>query len=143
MSVALAAVLVSPGRWRAAVATGAGAYVIGVCTSILVLGWHFPSDVLGGLLVASGFFFCAVAALHAVSAPSRAAAARERIRLASPRLADLALVALVGIGVVVLLRASDLLAFARLHTSATAMALAIVAASAGLLATAALIADDR
>ena len=99
---------------------------------------------LGGLLVASGFFFCVVAALHAVSVPNRAAATRERIRLAlSPRLTDLALVALVGIGVVALLRASDLLAFARLHTSAMAMALAIVAASAGLLATAALIADDR
>jgi membrane-associated phospholipid phosphatase len=144
MSVALAAVLVAPGRWRATVATAAGGYVIGVCTSILVLGWHFPSDVLGGLLVASGFFFCVVAALHAVSVPNRAAATRERIRLAlSPRLTDLALVALVGIGVVALLRASDLLAFARLHTSAMAMALAIVAASAGLLATAALIADDR
>lgn len=143
MSVALAAVLIAPGRLRAAVAAGAAVYVVGVCTSVLVLGWHFPSDVLGGLLVASGFFFGTVAGLHALSGTSRAAA-RERIRVAmSPRLAEAALVALAGIGVVGLLRAPDLLAFARLHTSATAMALAIVAASAGLLAGAALIADDR
>lgn len=143
MSLALAAVLVAPGRWRAAVAGVAAVYVIGICTSVLVLGWHFPSDVLGGLLVASGFFFLTVAAVHAVSRSHRAAA-RERIRLAvSPRLAEAALAALVGIAVVALLRASDLLAFARLHTTATATGLAIIAASAGLLATAALITDDR
>jgi membrane-associated phospholipid phosphatase len=143
MSLALAAVLIAPGRWRASVAIAAVAYVIGVCTSVLVLGWHFPSDVLGGLLVASGSFFGTVTALRAVSGTSRAAA-RERIRLAaSPRLAEAALVALVGLGVVGMLRASDVLAFARLHTSATATALAIIAASAGLLAGASLIADDR
>ncbi len=143
MSIALAAVLVAPGRWRATVATTAAAYVIGVCSSVLVLGWHFPSDVLGGLLVASGFFFLTVAALQAVGGPSRPVTP-ERIRLAvSPRFAEAALVALAGIGVVALLRAQDLLAFVRLHTSATATALAIIAASAGLLATAALITDDR
>lgn len=143
MSIALAAVLVAPARWRVAVAAGATAYVVGVCTSLLVLVWHFPSDVVGGLLVASGFFFCAVAAIR--TAPgSYSAAARERIRLAvSPRLGEAALVLVSGIGVFSLLRAPDLVSFARLHTVATATALAIMATSAGLLATAALIADDR
>jgi hypothetical protein len=47
------------------------------------------------------------------------------------------------LAVLALLRAPDLLSFARLHTVAAATAIAVVAASAGLLATAALIADDR
>jgi membrane-associated phospholipid phosphatase len=143
MSIALAAVLVSPARWRVGVAAAATAYVIGVCTSVLILVWHFPSDVVGGLLVSSGFFFCAVAALRAAPGSYRAAA-RERIRLAvSPRLGEAVLVSLAGLAVFALLRAQDLVSFARLHTAATATALAIMATAAGLLATAALIADDR
>ncbi|HEY7151815.1 MAG TPA: phosphatase PAP2 family protein [Solirubrobacterales bacterium] len=143
MSIALAAVLVAPARWRVGVAAIATAYVIGVCTSLLVLVWHFPSDVLGGLLVASGCFFCAVAAVRAAPG-SYGTAARERIRLAvSPRLGEAALVLLAGVGMLALLRAQDLLSFARVHTAATATALAIVATAAGLVATAALIADDR
>jgi membrane-associated phospholipid phosphatase len=142
MSIALAGVLVAPGRWRATVASVGAAYVIGVCTSILVLGWHFPSDVIGGLLVASGVFFCAVAAVHTLAAAD-GTAARERIRLAVPHRGEAALIALAGLGAVALLRAPDLLAFARLHTVAAATAIGVVTASAGLLATAALIADDR
>ena len=117
--------------------------MIGVCTSVLILVWHFPSDVVGGLLVSSAFFFCAVAALRAAPGSYRAAA-RERIRLAvSPRLGEAVLVTLAGLAVFALLRAQDLVSFARLHTAATATALAIMATAAGLLATAALIADDR
>jgi membrane-associated phospholipid phosphatase len=143
MSIALAAVLVAPARWRPAVAAVATAYVVGVCTSLLVLVWHFPSDVVGGLLVASGCFFCAVAAMRAAPG-SYSAAARERIRLAvSPRLGEAALVFVFGIAMLALLRAQDLVSFARLHTVATVTALAIMATSAGLVATAALIADDR
>jgi membrane-associated phospholipid phosphatase len=143
MSIALAAVLVAPARWRTTVAAAAAIYVVAVCTSVLVLVWHFPSDVLGGLLVASAFFFCAVAAVRSIPDPERVRA-RGGIGLAAPpRLGEAALVLLAGLAVLVLLRAQDLLAFARLHTTATATALAIVAASAGLLASAALITDDR
>lgn len=143
MSIALAAVLVAPAPWRAAVASVATAYVIGVCTSILVLIWHFPSDVLGGMLVASGFFFVAVAAVRSIPDPGREALRGGVGPAASRRLAEAALPLLGAIGVLALLRAPDLLAFARLHTVATAAALALTAASAGLLGTAALIADDH
>jgi membrane-associated phospholipid phosphatase len=143
MSLALAAVLVAPARWRVGVAAAATAYVIGVCTSILILVWHFPSDVVGGLLVSSGFFFCAVGALRAAPG-AYSAAARERIRLAvSPRLGEAALVPLAGLAILALLRVQDLISFARIHTAAMATALAIMATAAGLLATATLIADDR
>ena len=144
MSLALAAVVVAPARVRASVALVGATYVIAVSISILVLGWHFPSDVLGGLLVASGSFFCIVAAIR--TAPSRRAwvAAQRGAGIAiSRRVGELSIVALAGIaGVAVLLRADDLLDFARVHTVATATALAIVATSAALLATAALLADD-
>jgi membrane-associated phospholipid phosphatase len=144
MSLALAAVVVAPARVRAPVASSGAAYVIAVSISILVLGWHFPSDVLGGLLIASASFFCVVAAIR--TAPSRRAwvAAQRGAGIAGSRLVgELSLVALAGVAAgAVLFRADDVLAFARVHTVAAATALAIVAASAGLLASAALLADD-
>ncbi len=54
MMVALAAVLVAPRALRPLVALLGTGLAIGVSYSILVLGWHFPSDVLGGFLVAGG-----------------------------------------------------------------------------------------
>jgi membrane-associated phospholipid phosphatase len=141
MSIALAAVLVAPPRLRVAVAAGAAAYVIAVSTSLMVLGWHFPSDVLGGLLVASGFFFLAVAAIPA-GAAGRAGVAAQRVGLAlSPGLGGAAVAVLAGVGLIALSRADELLAFARLHTVATVTALAIMAVSAGLVASATLISD--
>ncbi len=82
MSIALAAVLVAPPRLRVAVACGAAAYVIAVSTSLLVIGWHLPSDVLGGLLITSGFFFLVVAALR-VGAAGRAGAATQGVATAT------------------------------------------------------------
>jgi membrane-associated phospholipid phosphatase len=147
MSLALAAVLVAPPRLRSnphvrvAVASGAAAYVIAVSTSLLVLGWHFPSDVLGGLLIASGFFFGAVAAIRA-GAAGRAGAAAQRVGLAvSPGLGGAAVAVLAAAGLIALSQADELLAFARLHTAATVAALAIMAVSMGLVASATLISD--
>ena len=77
MSVALAAVLVAPARARVVVASVAAAYVIAVATSLLVISWHYPSDVLGGLLLSSGFFFLAVAAVRE-GAAGRAGAVAQR-----------------------------------------------------------------
>jgi membrane-associated phospholipid phosphatase len=141
MSIALAAVLVAPRRWRVVVASGAAAYVIAVSTSLMVLGWHFPSDVLGGLLVASGFFFLIVAITRA-GAPRRAGVAAQRAGLAlTPGLGGAAVAVLAAAGLIALSRADELLAFARLHTVATMTALAIMAVSVGLVASATLISD--
>jgi hypothetical protein len=116
--------------------------VVAVSTSLLVLSWHFPSDVLGGLLVASSFFFCAVAWLRAL-ADRRSAAARAGTGLAfPPMLGEVALGLAVSAALFALLRGPELLSFARLHTVATATALAITAACGVLLASATLLADD-
>ena len=53
LTLALAAMLVVPAARRPAAALFASAYVLGVCTAVLALAWHFPSDVIGGLCVAS------------------------------------------------------------------------------------------
>ena len=50
MTLALCAVLVAPPALRAATALLGGAFAVGVGYAVLVLGWHFPSDVLGGFL---------------------------------------------------------------------------------------------
>jgi membrane-associated phospholipid phosphatase len=141
MSIALAAVLVAPVRVRVAVASASAAYVVAVATSLLVLSWHFPSDVLGGLLLASGFFFLAVAALRE-GAARRVGAVAHRTGLAlSPELGGIGVALLVGASLIALSRADDLLAFARVHTVAAGTALALALISAALVASATLIAD--
>jgi membrane-associated phospholipid phosphatase len=61
MALALCAVLAVPARWRPAAATAGGLFALGVAYSILALGWHFPSDVIGGYLVAGLWTSLAVA----------------------------------------------------------------------------------
>jgi membrane-associated phospholipid phosphatase len=64
-ALALCAVLVAPRRLRPFVAVLAGAYVLAVSVALLVLAWHMPSDVIGGILLASLWMALAVAALRA------------------------------------------------------------------------------
>ena len=49
-----------------------GAFAVGVAYAVLVLGWHYPSDVLGGFLVAGLWTSLAVAVLHRLEAPEPA-----------------------------------------------------------------------
>jgi membrane-associated phospholipid phosphatase len=53
MITALCAVLVAPARLRPVVAVAGSVAVLAVSYSMLAIGAHFPSDVLGGLLVAA------------------------------------------------------------------------------------------
>ena len=61
MALALCAILAVPARWRPAAAAAGGLFSIGVAYAILSLGWHFPSDVIGGFLVAGLWTSLAVA----------------------------------------------------------------------------------
>jgi membrane-associated phospholipid phosphatase len=65
-SIAIAFAFVVPPDWRAAAAVIGACFVAAVGCSVMVLAWHFPSDVLGGILVASGWGF-AVLALRRVA----------------------------------------------------------------------------
>jgi membrane-associated phospholipid phosphatase len=66
LSMALAYLLVVPRAWRPATAAIGGCLVLAVSCSMVVLHHHYPSDVLGGWLVAAGWFFAVLAVLRAL-----------------------------------------------------------------------------
>jgi membrane-associated phospholipid phosphatase len=70
-SIAIAYALVVPRQWRLLVAAIGATFVLAVGCSIMVLAWHFPSDVLGGVLVAGGWGFAALAVLRALDRDDR------------------------------------------------------------------------
>jgi membrane-associated phospholipid phosphatase len=63
MSLALCAVIAAPARRRPAVAASMAAFAIAVSYSFLALAWHYPSDVLGGFLVAGTWTLLGIAGL--------------------------------------------------------------------------------
>jgi membrane-associated phospholipid phosphatase len=63
MTLALCAILAVPARARPTVAAVGAVFSISVSYAILALGWHFPSDVLGGFFVATTWTALAVAGL--------------------------------------------------------------------------------
>lgn len=63
MSLALCLVLVVGPRLRPLAALVGAGYAIGVGYALVALGWHLPSDVLGGYLVAASFTLLGAAAL--------------------------------------------------------------------------------
>src|SRR3954451_17894529 len=80
MTMALCAVLAAPPRLRPTVAALRGAFALAVAYAILTLGWHFPSDVFGGYLVAGTYVLLAVALIGWTEQrwPSRRAEAATR-----------------------------------------------------------------
>jgi membrane-associated phospholipid phosphatase len=68
MSLALCMVIVAAPRWRPYVGATMAAFAITVVYSFLELGWHYPSDVLGGFLVASTWTLLGLAALWSFEA---------------------------------------------------------------------------
>jgi membrane-associated phospholipid phosphatase len=65
MSLALTAVLAVPGRFRPAVAVVGALFAVAVSYSFLTLGWHYPTDVFGGFLVAATWTLLGVGVLLA------------------------------------------------------------------------------
>ncbi|HEU0316540.1 MAG TPA: phosphatase PAP2 family protein [Solirubrobacteraceae bacterium] len=142
MMVALCGVLVAPRLLRPVVALLGTGLAVGVSYSILLLGWHFPSDVLGGFLVAGCWVALALAALWQAEARWPQAGPRsalQRVSLGHGRsdlLVPAALLAATfgaAIGVVIL-RGRLVEAYGAAHLSFVAGALAI-AGLAAMLAT--------
>ena len=149
MSLAFAAVLVAPPAWRP-LAAGAGAlFTLAVSESILLLGWHFPSDVLGGYLVAMSFACLALAALGAADARWPARTGREAARRALGRVAlvwttgAVVVVTVLGAVVAAAVAGGRALDFAQAHTTALAAVLGIAALAAALPAAVAGLAARR
>lgn len=147
MSLALAAVLIAPRAVRPLAAVLSGAYACAVCFSVLVLGWHFPSDMVAGMLIATGFGCLSLVALrYSEGRAPDAAESRSWGGSAFEEWAAGAIVAaLLGALVlaVALTRAGPIVDYARANTAATAMALLVLAVGASLLAGFAALARER
>ena len=73
MTLALCTVIAAPARRRPAVAAAMVAFALAVCYSFLELGWHYPSDVFGGYLVAATWTLVGIAGLSVYDARKAAA----------------------------------------------------------------------
>ncbi len=78
-ALALCTVLAAPLRVRRLVALAGAAFVAVVAGSVVMLGWHYPSDAVGGVLVASTWWLLGIAAIaFAELRDPRLAAGRRR-----------------------------------------------------------------
>jgi membrane-associated phospholipid phosphatase len=136
MSLALAAVLVAAPRWRPALAAAGAAFATAVGFAIVALTWHYPSDVLGGWLVAAAWAFAAAAVVRAVERRPAPAPAASGALLPWAAVGALAVAVAGGL----LLRRPDLVATLAIdHTRSVAGGVAFAAgacAVAGGVATA-------
>ena len=132
LALALCLVLVAPGRLRPAAAAAGGAFAAGVALAVLLLGSHWPSDVLGGVLVAGAWTALGLAALKATDALAASARAPRTERLLLP-IAAVACAAAVAVAGVVLARPASALDFAHEHTAICAAAIPLAAAGVALV----------
>lgn len=122
MSLALCSVLAAPSRLRPFVAALGAAFAVAVSYSFLTLGWHYPSDVFGGFLVAGTWTLLGVAAIFTIDARRHSAPAGDRAHRLSirgalgPPAAAVAGSALIA-GIVILARPHAVVAYARAHES--------------------------
>jgi membrane-associated phospholipid phosphatase len=138
MSLALSAVIAAPARLRPLVGAIMAAFAVALCYSFLALAWHYPSDVLGGYLVASIWALVGVAALswlirrRPVSPRAQAERRRPQVSVAEALAPFVLLVAavLVCAAVVAVARPHEVVSYAAAHT--TFMVGAAVIASLGL-----------
>ena len=141
MSLVLAGVLAAPSRLRPAVAALGACLAIAVGYSVVATGMHFPTDVLGGFLVATIWALATVAALLGAEAwrPSPSDSTREplsvRAVLSAP--GAVLLVAVVLTAAVLISRPHRLISYVHAHEAFTIGALGIgalgLALSTGVL----------
>jgi membrane-associated phospholipid phosphatase len=143
MSLALAGVLAAPRRARPAAAALGSLLALGVGLSVVARGWHFPSDVLGGYLLATVWALVLAALLceadrryPATGRPTVATVARVSDRLAARGLSAAALLGAAGVLLlaIVTLGADPMAvaAFARDHTTALVVAAGVAVAALAL-----------
>jgi membrane-associated phospholipid phosphatase len=140
MALALAILIIVPRSYRPLTAVLGAAFTIAVSFSVLILEWHFPSDVVGGYLIATSFGLTAFAALRYANErwPEHGTmrkAAKEAINAPSPAaIARAILATAVLAALVAATKAHQIASFADRHTAFVAVASAIAVAAAVLLA---------
>jgi hypothetical protein len=107
-----------------------GAFAAAVGYSVIVLAWHFPSDVFGGFLVAGMWTALAVAVLRVVEED----AARAAPRLVEPRLGlGLAAAGAAVVGLAALAVPRDAVALYAAERPTLVVGALVIAALAGAL----------
>lgn len=149
MSVSLAVLMIVPRAYRPLTAILGALFTVAVSFSILILAWHFPSDVVGGYLIATAWGLTVLAALRYANErwPQQGTmrqAAREAMRAPSPAaIGRGALVIAVFVCLVAASRADQIAGFADRHTAAVAVAGAIAMSATLLLAAVAALSGRR
>jgi membrane-associated phospholipid phosphatase len=149
MALAAAVVLVAPRSYRPTAAALGVAFSVGVSFSILVLGWHFVSDIIGGFLLATAWSLIALAAYRvaAIRWPVRGgmrSAARRAFTLADWRVtASAVAISALLCAAVVLTRIGRVVTYAQTHTSFVVALTAIATSAAALLACVAALSSRR
>jgi membrane-associated phospholipid phosphatase len=146
MTLALAGVLVAPRGLRPLAAFVGAGFALAVAYSVIALGWHFPSDAVGGFLLATGWTLLVAACLRAMAARwpegtvrSRGAAAIREVvdGVAAVGLATAAIAGVVLAGLIVaallLTRLPQVLGYADTHTAFVVVATAVAVSAAALL----------
>jgi membrane-associated phospholipid phosphatase len=82
VAIGVALVLVAPARLRVRAAVIAAAFAAAVGLAVVVIEWHYPSDVLGGFLIASGWGLGGLAALRFLASREKAGEAQASSRFA-------------------------------------------------------------
>jgi membrane-associated phospholipid phosphatase len=143
MSLAMAGVLAAPRRGRLAAAVIGSALALGVGAGVIVVHWHYPSDVIAGYLLATGWALAIVAGLYEADrrfpardrwAGSALARVSERVAIGGLALAALG-VAILGllVGAAVVFADPDRAAcFARENTGFVVVAGGIASAALAL-----------
>jgi membrane-associated phospholipid phosphatase len=143
MSLALAGVMTAPRRARLAAALIGSTLALGVGGSVVAWGWHFPSDVLAGYLLATGWALGFTALLYEADRrhPASGRWTSTRLARASDRIATggLGLAAVAAAAAAVLATAGAVLAdpgaagaFAHEHTAFVVVAGGVAAAAVAL-----------
>lgn len=143
MSATLALLLVLPPSWRAIGAVLTAGYSAAIGIGLVMLGWHYPSDVLGGFLVATAWAAAAIAVLRLRPEPEPSPVRGGAGLIGAGAVALLGLTATLAVAS----RLGDIAQleqYGRLHTSFFAGSAIIALFAAGLPATvAALLMGER
>jgi len=127
MSLALAAILAVPGGLRALAALAGAAYATAVGIALVALEWHYPSDVVGGYLVASAWAALLASGVVAFRSrdPSPASVSRSPVAAVVLLVAG-AFAIIVGVAIA---RNPEFVLLGRLHTAFVASAVGLATVS--------------
>ena len=136
MAVALGGVIAAPRSLRPAAAATGTVLAVGVSYSVLLLSWHLPSDVLGGLLLAAAWASAGVVLLSWADARWPARSGRRAITrgVRHPLVPAFAVIAVLGAAIALFIGRGQLAGASEVAPASFTVAAIAIAAVAGSLA---------